>query len=203
MNMHTPISFLRTIPVVLLLTLGLLTGCDSNDPSGDVNDQEVISEVTITLTNAADANDVVSAQSTFDAAGVLQSSSRLDLTPGVTYNGSIEFRNGLTDDPDEEDITEEVREEAAEHQVFYELNGLSGVTVTVTDQESDYGSEDEFRNGVPVGLAFDVVVDASASGTGTMLVVLGHYDERPKGTNETVDATPERDIDFEQPVAVN
>lgn len=203
MKMPTRIPFFHTISVVLLLTLGLLTGCDSNDPSGEVNDQEVITEVTITLTNAADANDVVRVQPTFDAAGVLQNTSTLNLTPGVTYNGSIEFRNGLTDDPDEEDITEEVREEAAEHQVFYELNGLSGVTVTVTDQESDYGSDDELRDGVPVGLAFDVVVDANASGSGTMLVVLGHYDERPKEADETVDATPERDIDFEQPVAVN
>jgi hypothetical protein len=189
---------------LLLLFAGsvtFLTACDSNDPADEgAGEQEIISNVTLTL--VGDDGSTITAEATFDEGGVLQNAETITLTPGVTYDGSVE----LLDTFNGEDITEEIRAEAIEHQFFYDVTGATGVTVTITDEETDYASENELggepRSGVPVGLAFEVAVAADASGSGQMNVVLGHYDERPKETDETVANTPERDVDFNYPLTV-
>jgi hypothetical protein len=200
--------FYRTLSLRLLLALALvgsvtlLAACDSNDPEEDgAGEQEIISEVTLTLNG--DDGSTVTAIATFDEGGVLQNAETITLTPGVTYDGSVELQDTFND----EDITEEVRAEAAEHQFFYSVTGASGVTVTITDEETDYAADtdepDELRAGVDVGLTFEVAVDAAASGSGALNVVLGHYDERPKETDEDLADTPERDVDFDFPLEVN
>lgn len=183
-------SFFRVGLLLLVLAL-VVTACDATEPEDDgAGEEEIISNVTLTLTNEA-TNSTVVAEAVFDEAGVKQSADTVPLAPGATYSGTIELRNRFED----EDITEEIAEEADEHQFFYVVQGdLSGaVTVTITDADED---------GLPVGLEFNVVVAEDLSGTGTLRVVLGHYDERPKEANESVDAIPETDIDFTYPVRV-
>ena len=191
--------------LLLAFSVTFLTACDSNDPEEiGAGEQEVISNVTVTLTG--DDGSTVTAEAVFDASAVLESAETITLAPGVTYAGTIALRNRFADEPEEQDITAEVRAEAVEHQLFYGVSGVSGVTVTVTDDEADYADEneleDEPRAGVPVGLAFEVVVASDASGSGQMNVVLGHYDERPKETDEQLADTPERDVDFNYPLTV-
>lgn len=189
----------------LALVLGL-TACDSNDPSGDegAGDAEVISNVTITLTNTSDASNTVTAEAAFNEAGELMSVARpVQLQAGATYEGTIAFENRFASEPAEQDITAEVREEAVEHQVFYVLSGAAAgdVTVTVTDRETDYvsdSSDDMPRSNVPVGLTYTVDVADSPSGSeATLRVVLGHYDDREKTASETVDEVPEVDVDVD------
>lgn len=184
-------SILLQRAVVLLICALVLAACDSTEPGEDTaGEEEVISNVTITLQNPSD-NSTVVAEAVFDEAGVKQSAGTVALAAGASYTGSIDLRNRF----DGENITEEIAEEADEHQFFYVVLGdLSGaVTVTITDAD---------ENGRPVGLEFAVEVTESASGSGDLRVVLGHYDERDKGDNETVDAIPETDIDFTYPVTV-
>jgi hypothetical protein len=196
--------FTRTL-LGLALVLGL-TACDSNDPSGEegAGDAEVISNVTITLTNADDASDTVTADAVFNEAGELTSPPRpVQLQAGATYEGTIAFENRFASEPAEQDITAEVREEAVEHQVFYVLSGAAAddVTVTVTDRETDYVSDSSNnmpRSNVPVGLTYTVDVADSPSGSeATLRVVLGHYDERAKTDSETVGDVPEIDVDVD------
>ena len=66
---------------------------------------------------------------------------------------------------DTEDITEEVREEAEEHQVFYEF---SGVDVSYTSGQGD--TLDSENN----PLYINSLWSASASGSGTVTVYLIH-----------------------------
>lgn len=198
-------SLLTLASLALLL---FVTACDSNDPADDgAGEEEVISNLTLTLTGGAQP---VTAEAVFDAGGTLQSVETLTLTPGVAYAGTIEFQNRFADEPEEQNITAEVRAEAVEHQVFYAPDdALAGdVTVTVTDQETDYSAEiegdDVPRSGVPVGLTYRVVVADSPSGSGgTLRIVLGHYDEREKTADESIDAVPEIDVDVDVPVAFN
>lgn len=188
--MNTLYAMLRGALGLAILAL-VIAGCDSADPGeDDVGEEEVISNVTITLTDDADAS-TFSAEAVFDEAGVKQSAETIALESGTTYTGEIELRNRFED----EDITEEIREESEEHQFFYVVQGdLSGaVTVTITDTDD---------NDRPVGLRFTVAVAEDVSETGELRVVLGHYGERPKQDDETIADIPETDIDFTYPLVV-
>lgn len=188
--MHSQ-SFLRSSASILLVFALLLAACDSTDPGEeDAGEEEVISNVTLTLTNQA-GNGTITAEAVFDEAGVEQSVETITLTPGATYDGVITLRNRFED----EDITEEVDDERDEHQFFYAAQGevSDDLTITITDTDS---------NGYPVGLEFTVAVADDAAGAGDLRVVLGHYDERPKEASESIDAIPETDVDFTYPVSI-
>ena len=184
-------SLLRSFIILLAFSL-VLTACDSTEPEDDdgPGEEEVISNVTVTLEPAA-GGDPVTAEAAFDETGVKQSAETLTLAAGATYNGMITLRDRFND----EDITEEIDEEREEHRFFYVIQGDVSDAVTVT-------IDDEDANGRPVGLQFTVTVADDASGSGELRVVLGHYDERPKQESETIDDIPETDIDFTYPVTV-
>jgi hypothetical protein len=196
-----------------LLLLVLVAACDSTDPSDDpgAGEQEVISDVTLTLA-PDDGSAAVTANAVFNENGELDDQTAdltLTLTPGVTYAGTIAFTNRFASDPDEQDISAEVRAEATEHQVFYvPLGDLASVLqVGYADDEATYSDEaedpSEVRSGVPVGLAFTLTTTDNASSTnGELRVVLGHYDERPKSASERVDDVPERDVDVTFQVSI-
>lgn len=189
----------------------VVTACDSTEPDeGEAGEQELISNVTLTLTPQGGGS-AVTAEAVFDESGALDASASqrtLTLAAGTAYGGSIDFRNRFADDAEEQDITAEVRAEAMEHQVFYAPQSAlaSALTATYADDETDYADVIEGgtpRAGVPVGLAFTVDVSGDAASTsGDLRVVLGHYDERPKNAQESIDDVPERDVDVTFQVTV-
>ncbi len=164
-------------------------GCDSDDPDDDgPGEEELITRVTVTLT-PMDAGAVVTAEATDpDGDGTDFQIDSITLTAGATYTGNIQ----VFDDLNNENITEEVEEEDAEHQFFYFPAGGVADRITVT-----YDDQDE--NGLPVGLSFTVAVTAGDAATGTMRVVLSHYDEGPK---DGVNLSDESDVDVEFPVTI-
>lgn len=173
--------------------LALLAGVSAcDDPTGPVdNEQELITDVTITLTPVGGGTAMVSTIADPDGPGPLSPTAQtaaLTLTPGMTYDGMIQFFD-RSDPADVEDITAEVEEEADEHRVFYTLAGLTGVTVPDD-------SLDEDSMGSPLGLSFQVVVESGASGTGTIRVVLSHYDDAPKGDGSTPSDETDADVSF-------
>jgi hypothetical protein len=202
----TPTLTSRLARIGTVLLLFVLVACDSTDPSDDPvgSEQEVISDVVLTLT-PDDGSAPVTATAVFTEDGELDvQNAALDLALAseMTYTGTIAFTNRFASDPDEQDISAEVRAEAAEHQVFYVPLGdlASVVQIDYADDEAAYASEfadaSLARPGVPVGLVFTLTTSAGTSTTnGDLRVVLGHYDERPKGEAETVDVVPERDVD--------
>ena len=182
-----------SLPSALLLTLALLVAaCDSTDPGEDgAGEEEVISNVTISLENTTD-NSTVTAEAIFNEAGVKQSADTLRLTAGTTYQGTITLRDRFSN----EDITAEIEDERDEHQFFYELLGelANAASIVITDTDS---------NGYPVGLSFSVnVAPVPDERSGDVRVVLGHYDERPKEAGETISDIPETDIDFTYPAVI-
>ena len=207
----------RLLRAALALVLfGFVAACDSTDPSTDdpgAGEQELISNVVLSLTPQDGAGEqAITADAVFNEDGQLDAQASqltLDLTPGTTYAGSIAFTNRFADDPDERDVTAEVRVEATEHQVFYApLDGLASVLqINYADDEAAYAGEADDdaqpRSGVPVGLAFMLTVDADATPTsGGLRIVLAHYDERPKEVDEAIGDAPERDVDVTFQVAI-
>ena len=180
----------------ILALAGAIAACD--DPTEPIaNEEELITDVTITLTPVGGGASIVSTIADPDADGPTPPNTQttaIALDAGVTYNGSIGFFD-RSDPANVDDITLEVAEEDDEHRVFYTVNGLVGVSVPD-------GSLDTDVNGAPLGLTFQVVVDAgTATGTGSIRVVLSHYDDGPKGDGMT--PSDETDVDVTFTVSVN
>lgn len=179
-----------TRPAMAVIVAATLTACD--DPTAPVaNDQELITDVVITLTPVGGGAAQTSTIADPDGLGPLAPTAQtaaLTLTPGVTYDGTIEFLD-RSDPADVEDITEEVEEEADEHRVFYVVAGLTGVTVPDASLDQD-------GSGAPLGLSFQVVVDGAASGSGTIRVTLNHYDDEPKGDGSVQSDETDADVTF-------
>lgn len=174
---------------ILLAFVIIFTGCDSDEPDPiGPGEEELITKVTLTLTPEGGGTPVIAVADDPDGDGTGFTIDELMLTANTTYAGTIEVR----DDVNGEDITEEVREEADEHQLWYTVSGdaASRITVTITDTDS---------NNLPLGLTFTVVVSDGPPVSGTLNVILSHYDEMPKdGTS----LSGESDIDLIFPVEV-
>jgi len=171
----------KQILLLPILTLVFMfTSCtDDSDP---VNEQEVITTMTVTLTPDTGGTDVVLQTRDLDGEGgedpVVTVSG--PLTSGESYSGSIVLLNE-TEDP-AENITEEIEEEKDEHQFFFVVGSGLDVTTSYDDQDS---------LGFPVGLSFTLTA-GSASG-GDFTVNLRHEPTKPNtGIN---DAGGETDIE--------
>jgi hypothetical protein len=178
---------------LLLTLLVALSACDTVDPGAEgAGDEEVISDVTMTLTSQGASQTV---DAVFDEAGVLQQVDTIRLVPDASYLGDITLRNRF----ENEDITAEIEEEAEAHRFFFAVRDVSGVTASANDRESDYGPNAE-GDDLPVGLQLQMTTTGTASGTGALRVVLGHYPNGGKQADDSVSDAPEIDVDVAFPI---
>lgn len=174
---------MKTIKLLsLLFAFIFVTSCDKDDDNPDViNEEETITTITVTLTDPS--SNVITLQSQdLDGDGpndpVVTVSG--NLAGNTTYSGAVEFLNE-TESP-AEDITEEVEEEADEHQVIYTTSGsIQSVATTDTD-----------GNGDALGLAFNLTTNTA--GDARITVTLRHEPTKPNdgtlsGAGGETDAT--------------
>ena len=157
---------MKNLKSIAFIAIGLisLSSCNNDDDRAvPVNEEEVITTVRVTLMGGGQTITLESKDLDGDGpnAPVLTPIGGATLVAGTTYTGTTTFLNELTNPVD--NITEEVEEEGADHQVFYQLPSSIG-TVTYTDVDA---------NGRPVGLNFTLVAGNSGS-TGTLTVTLRH-----------------------------
>lgn len=152
---------MKNLKLIVLLVIPVLfsTSCSNDDEI--VNEEEVITTVTTTLTGGGQVITLTSRDLDGDGPNAPVVTVSGNLVAGTTYTGSTTFLNEL--ESPAEDITVEVEEEGADHQVFYQLPSSIG-TVTYTDTDA---------NGRPIGLNFTLVAGTSGS-TGTLTVTLRH-----------------------------
>jgi hypothetical protein len=193
--MFHPTVFRRTLGGSLAALALALAACD-DDPTengGGPGEQEVITEVGLTLTPQVAGTPQTATITDPDGAGVQNPEPQvgtLVLAPGASYDGSVTFTDATKTPP--EDITAEVEEEAEAHRVFYTVGGDNAATVTVTDLDLD-------ANDAPLGLNFTLTADAGAvSGSdGTIEVRLSHYDDTPKGDGSVPSLETDARVTFE------
>lgn len=155
------INFIFTIGLTAVLML--FTSCVKDHPEDPIipNEEEVITMLTLTLTPIGEGEVVVMSFQDQDgdggAAPIVRGGT---LVTDATYRGVLELFNEL--ETPAGDITTEIKEEAAEHQFFFEST-LEGVEVSYDDVDS---------NGNPIGLATTVMTGDPAAGSIT--IVLRH-----------------------------
>lgn len=180
-NIFTKLAFLLVCSLVLV-------ACDSDDPDDDgPGEEELITRVTVTFTDPNGISENYSARDA-DGDGADFELETITLQTNTIYSARIE----VADDINNEDITEEVEDEAEEHQFWYlpSANLSDRITVNYVDQDA---------NGLPLGIEFSVVVSDGEAATGTLQVVLSHYDEGPKDGTTLSD---ESDVDVSFPVEI-
>jgi hypothetical protein len=192
----------------LVYTMALLalsfTACESDDPVIE-NDGEVITDVILNFQELDATGNLVGAVTTFSASdpqgievGATPTIDDVTLTKGKTYQLNIEVRNSI----ENEDITEEILEEADEHQFFFLGTAFVGSPV-LTYQYDDLSGE-------LIGVQGIVTVAASPGfNTANMRIVLRHDLDKnfPGATNPSfenfVQAGGESDLDITFPLILN
>lgn len=149
---------LKLTPFVFLAFI--LFSCSNDDSPSPVNEEEVITTVTVTLVNGS--NTIILKSQDLDGNGpnspVVTVSGNLDANS--TYLGTIEFLNELENPA--EDITLEIKEEGVDHQIFYQLANSLG----------SFSYDDVDDNGDPIGVEF--TLSTGNAGSGTLTVTLRH-----------------------------
>ena len=148
------------IAALTLVSLFSLASCNNDDPIA-VNEEEVITTVTTTLTAGSQTVTLTSRDLDGDGPNSPVVTVSGDLLVNTTYTGTVRFLNEAVTPLD--DITLEVKEEGDEHQLFFQTASAIGA---FTYADADV-------NGKPIGLAFTLRTGAAAA-TGTITVVLRH-----------------------------
>ncbi|UZD23756.1 hypothetical protein PBT90_10185 [Algoriphagus halophytocola] len=198
---------MKTPHKLYLLAIALVSftfaSCTSEDPEPE-NDGEVITDVTLTFQELDDSNNPVGDAMEFTASdsegieiGGTPEIETVMLTAGKTYQMSVEVFNSIAG----EDITEEISEEADEHQ-FYFLGSAFVGTPVLTYQYDDEGGINLGLNGI-----VSVVADPSTNNA-TMQVLLRHdLDKNYPGADnpnftDYAQAGGESDLDITFPVII-
>lgn len=165
--------------VLLAISCTIIQSCKKDDDDDNPtipNEEEVITTIKYTLVNtAATPNDTAififkDLNEDGDANDANEQLVVDSLAASATYSGTIEFLNELESPADT--VTNEIKEEAEEHQVFY---SMSGVTISYTDKENTYVTG--ASSTLPVGITTSAVV-GSSTGTQSLTITLRHEPDK-------------------------
>ena len=189
--------------VVIIAFAAAIAACGDDPASVDVDgpgESELITSVTLTLEELDDQGNATgtTVSAVWDDSdgpgGSAPTIETLQLKQGTTYQGSIELLD-TTKDP-VENITEEVEEEADEHQFFYIFNvdGNESDTIQVTRNDTD-------SQGLALGLNYTLSVSNDAP-EGGLRVILLHFEDAEKESNDfpAEQTGIDTDVDIEFPV---
>lgn len=152
---------LKSISVLALVLISLSACNNDDDVTTPVNEEEIITTVRITLIGGGQTISLVYKDLDGDGPNDPVATDGVNLVAGTTYTGKTTFLNELANPV--EDITEEVEEEGADHQIFYQLASTLG-TITYEDEDS---------NGNPIGVDFTLVA-GTASTNNDLVITLKH-----------------------------
>ena len=159
---------LKFISAAFCATL-LFISCDNDDDTPDpVNEEEVITTLTAVMTPET-GGDVITLQTRdLDGEGpndpVVTVSG--NFAAGTTYNGELTLLNETVDPAD--NITEEVEEEAEEHQFFYTVSDNLNITTMYSNFDA---------NNNPLGTQFTLTTGGTS--TGALTFTLRHEPSKP------------------------
>jgi len=180
-----------------LIASSLFIGCSKDDDPQPVNEEEVITTMTVTLQPEGGGTDVILEFRDLDVDGPYEPEiTNGNLTAGVTYSGSIVLLNEAEEPA--ENITEEVEEENLEHQFFFTVGENlehqffftvgDGLDVTTSGENLD----DE--NNI-LGTTFTLTAGAVSSGELTFTLV--HEPTKPNDGLESAGGEEDISVTFD------
>ncbi len=167
--------------ITLLLTF---TACEKEIPAV-VNQEELITDVVYELKDPAGNTKLLKVSDPDGEGGNAPVVTSDILNKNTSYTGSIKLSNSSISPV--EDITSEIKEEALEHQFFYQISGLD-MTIKYADMDEE---------GKPIGLKTTLVTGNTTS-TGVLKVSLKHQpDKSATGVSDGLIANAGGETDLE------
>lgn len=173
---------LKLLPVLCIASL-LFIACSNDDDATPlpVNEEEVITTLRVTLTPINGGTEIILETRDLDGDGpnaplVTVSG---NLSANNNYRGKILLLNETVNPP--ENITEEVIEEAEEHQFFFTIAGGLDVSTTYIDFDSNLNA-----------LGTEFTLDTRGPSSGTITFTLRHEPTKPN--TGLADAGGETDV---------
>lgn len=182
---------LKLVAFLFIATL-IATSCSNDDDIAPIVEEEVITTLKVTLVGGGSTIELEYRDLDPDGptAPVITGGT---LMANTSYTASMILLNELENPA--EDMTEEILEEAEDHQFFYLVGGgLNISNLTYLDTDS---------NGKPVGLAFSF--DTGASSQGDFTIILRHEpnkDGAGVSDGDITNAEGETDISATFPVVI-
>lgn len=160
-NIFSKKNFSKILMSVATASLLFTASCKKDDPE-PVNEEEVITTFTVTLTPNGSGSNVIMKFFDEDGSGSIAPVKTVtgSFTANKTYTGVVTIANETVTPV--ANITEEVEEESGDHLLCYTVNGAN-ITVAATDHDA---------NGLPVGL--NTTWSVGAAGNGSVKIVLRH-----------------------------
>ncbi len=181
----------KSILALSLTTFALFSCTDDNEPE-PVNEEELITTVSLVFAGDNGETKTFTFQD-LDGTGPDTPTVSLDtLSPNTTYSVNVLFLNA-TENP-AESITDEVREEGTDHQVFFGISPTLNISFMYNDADSE---------GKPIGLLTDFTTGAASSGK--LAVILRHEPNKSAANvsdGDITNAGGETDIEVEFDVVI-
>ena len=170
---------------LLLSVFSFFISCNDDDVPSEENPEELINRVGLIFSNEEGAPISVEAiDADGEGPGSIEPTSVITLSANTAYELFLSFENTIN----EIDITEEIKEEAEEHQVFFSFSeALFSSPEGMGNGPGNFGSInylDKDSTNLPLGLITGWITDAGNS-TGTFTVILKHQ-PGIKSMNSTV-----------------
>ncbi len=163
------LNFMKSTKFFLTLFMGLalFTSCSDDDDNPEpVNEEELITNVTLTFTNNDDASDVVILASIAPDGqdGTSAEAVTGSFTSGATYSLALSILNA-SESPADDVLNDDVIPEADEHFFSY---AVSGVNLTMTRDADDVAGPDGSNLGV------NTTWVAGEASSGNVQIILTH-----------------------------
>jgi hypothetical protein len=178
---------MRNSLVLLLVLSSLLAACGDDGSSCTNCAPEVITTVILTLTPTGGTAIVAEFDDPDGDGGDPPMIDSIGLMAGTTYAVTVGFQNRL--ETPAEEITDEVRDEGADHQVFFTGTAVNGPASDHPNAAITHTYGDTDDNSLPIGLINTFVVAAAPAGD--LMVTLRHMpplNDQPVKTAESAGA---------------
>ena len=156
----------KTYCILALATSFLIVACKKDDPA-PINPDELITTVNYTLTSSFGETVTLSYVDLDGDGGNPAVITGGTLNVNDTYTGTLQFLNESVSPV--EDITQEIAEEALEHQVFFQTD-LTGLLIGYSDTDAESN---------PIGLETTVIT--TGEGSGNLTITLRHEPDKNAG----------------------
>ena len=198
MKLQTKQFYLYT----LLFSMIFLYSCEEDDAApAEENEVEVITDIKLIFTNKADANDKVEAKAKDpDGEGTkeLEVSDAISLKAATSYTLTFEIMNNL--ETPGEDIGEEVKEEGAEHQIFFSFTDDAfsdpAGNGNIDNASDKINYKDTDASGNPIGLITEWTTGSTAVANGEFVVRLQHQPDVKTSTSTATTGDTDFNLKF-------